>query len=263
MIDADEHLERIRAQFGRQADVYARMRQTTDEEALNGLVMLSGAGADERVLDLACGPGFLTMAFAARCRNAVGLDATEPFLAMARLEAARRGLTNIEFRAGDAEHVPFDVGAFDVVSCRAAVHHFARPERVLAEAARMLAPGGRVVVADFLTSEDAAKAEYHNRIERLCDPTHVRALSEPEFLRLFGAAGLAVRSSRSLTMDYELEEWIAHGGPDDRTAAEIRALMQAAIDGDRCDLHVRREGASIHFTHAVAVYVLEPRGTQG
>ena len=48
MIDADEHLERIRAQFGKQADVYARMRQTTDEQGLNGLVLLSGANAGDR-----------------------------------------------------------------------------------------------------------------------------------------------------------------------------------------------------------------------
>ena len=169
-IDADSHLDRIRAQFGKQADVYARMRQTTDERSLNALVALSGADADARVLDVACGPGFLTMAFAARCRHAVGVDATEPFLAMARAEAEHRGLRNIEFRTGNAEQLPFGAGAFDVVSCRAAFHHFARPERVLAEMARVVAPHGRLLVADMLSSEDPAKAEYHNRMERLCDP---------------------------------------------------------------------------------------------
>ena len=112
------------------------------------------------------------------------------------------------------EQLPFDRGVFDVVSCRAAVHHVARPERVLAEAARLLAPGGRVVVADMLTSEDAAKAEYHNRVERLCDPTHVRALPATEFERLFAGAGLAVRSATSLSMDSEREGWMANGGPE-------------------------------------------------
>jgi len=260
MIDADEHLERIRAQFGKQADVYARMRQTTDERGLTGLVLLSGAAAGARVLDLACGPGFLTMAFAARCGSAGGVDATEPFLAMARAEAARRGLTNVEFRAGNVEQLPFDRGVFDIVSCRAAVHHFARPDRVLAEAARVVAPGGRVVIADMLTSEDEAKAEYHNRVERLCDPTHVRALPATEFERLFAGAGLAVRSATSLSIDYELEEWMAHGGPDGATAAQIRALMEATIDSDRCGLNVRRDGGRIWFTHAVAAFVLQAAG---
>src|SRR4029450_11525461 len=69
VVDADAHLERIRAQFGKQADVYARMRQATDEGALNALVEVSRADAGSRVLDVACGPGFLTMSFAARCRH--------------------------------------------------------------------------------------------------------------------------------------------------------------------------------------------------
>src|SRR5262245_32682486 len=107
MTDTDARLERIRAQFGKQAEVYARMRQTTDERSLNALVQVCGTDTGARVLDVACGPGFLTMAFAARCRHAVGVDATEPFLAMARVEAERRGLRNVEFRAGDAERLAF------------------------------------------------------------------------------------------------------------------------------------------------------------
>src|SRR5258705_10210978 len=132
MIDSDAHLERIRAQFGRMADVYARMRQTTDEKSLNALVSISGADAKARVLDVACGPGFLTMAFAARCGSAVGCDATEPFLLMARAEAAQRRLDNIEFRSGNAQALPFDDGVFDIVSCPAAFPHFAPPHQVLA-----------------------------------------------------------------------------------------------------------------------------------
>jgi hypothetical protein len=57
MIDADEHLERIRAQFGKQAEVYARMRQTTDERGSPVWCCLRAA-AGARVADLACGPGF-------------------------------------------------------------------------------------------------------------------------------------------------------------------------------------------------------------
>jgi len=256
MIDAEAHLAHIRAQFGKQAEAYVRLRHTTDERSLNGIVQLSGADGGSRVLDVACGPGFLTMAFAARCRSAVGLDATGPFLEMARAEAAQRGLRNLELRLGDAEQLPFPDAAFDIVACRAAVHHFARPERVLREMARVVAPYGRVVIADFLSSDDAAKAAYHNRLERLCDPTHVRALSSPEFARLFATAGLTLRLQTAVTYDYELEEWMTHGGPDDATATEIRALMEASIDTDRCGLNVRREDGRIWFSHAAAAFVL-------
>jgi ubiquinone/menaquinone biosynthesis C-methylase UbiE len=257
MIDADAHLEHIRAQFGRQADAYVRLRHTTDERSLNGLVLLSGADAESRVLDVACGPGFLTMAFAARCRHAVGFDATEPFLAMARAEAEHRGLRNVAFQCGNAEQLPFGSGEFDIAACRAAVHHFARPERVLAEMVRVTAPQGRIVVADFLSSDDPVKAAYHNQMERLCDPTHVRSLTTAELVGLFGGAGLIVRFQTEVTYDYELEEWMAHGGPDAATAAQIRALMEASIDADRSGLNVRRQDGGIWFSHRAVAYVLE------
>ena len=257
MIDADQHLERIRAQFGKQADVYARMRQTTDERGLTGLVLLSGAAAGARVLDVACGPGFLTMGFAARCRHAVGVVATEPFLAMARAEAEHRGLRNVEFRAGDAERLPFDDRWFDLVSCRAAFHHFARPAHVLAEMARVATQHGCLLIADMLTSADPARADYHNRLERLCDPSHVRALTASQFEQLFAAGRLTARFQAEVPIDIELEEWLAHGGPDASTAAQIRSLIEASIDTDRCGLNVRRENGVIRFTHPTGVFVLE------
>lgn len=257
MIDADAHLERIRAQFGKQADVYARMQQTTDERSLNALVTLAGAEADTRVLDVACGPGFLTMAFAARCRHAVGVDATEPFLAMARAEAERRGLRNIEFRSGNAEQLPLGDGEVDLVSCRAAFHHFARPERVLAEMARVAAPRGRLLIADMLSSEDPAKADYHNRMERLVDPSHARALTVSEHERLFAAAGLRARFQTTVPIDMDVEEWLTHGGPDASTEAQIRAMIDASLATDRCGLNVRRDGTAVRFTYTTGVFVLE------
>jgi ubiquinone/menaquinone biosynthesis C-methylase UbiE len=256
-IDSDTHLDRIRAQFGRTADVYARMRQTTDEKSLNALVAISGADAGARVLDVACGPGFLTMAFAARCRSAVGFDATEEFLAIARAEAAHRGLQNIEFRSGNAEHLPFGDGEFAVVSCRAAFHHFARPERVLAEMVRVATPSGRVLIADMLGSEDPAKNEYHTRMERFCDPTHVRALAPSEFARAFAGAGVVPCFQSVVPLDQEMEEWLAHGSPDAANAEQARAMMTASIDTDRCGLNVRRQNGAVWFTYPGAVFVLE------
>jgi ubiquinone/menaquinone biosynthesis C-methylase UbiE len=257
MSQEDDHLERIRRQFGRQAEVYARMRQTTDQASLQGLVVLSGADSDSQVLDVACGPGFLTMAFAARCRRAIGLDATEQFLAMARLEAAHRGLHNVAFESGDAEHLPFGAGEFDVACCRAAVHHFQHPERIIAEMARVTASAGRIVIADFLSSSDPEKSAYHNHVERLCDPTHVRALTAAEFAAVFAAGRLHVNFQTEVTYDYELEEWIAHGGPDAATAAQIRELMEASIETDRCGLRVRRQDGRVWFTHRAAAFVLQ------
>jgi ubiquinone/menaquinone biosynthesis C-methylase UbiE len=254
-----EHVDRIREQFTRQADVYARMRQTTDQRGLDGLVGLSGAAAGHRVLDVACGPGFLTMTFATRAAHATGCDATDAFLDLARAEAARRGLGNVEFQSGDAESLPFPDASFDVVACRAAFHHFPRPGRVLAEIRRVARPAARVVIADMLGSEDPAKAAYHDRMERLCDPTHVRAIPESELRSLFADAGLAVRKAGASPLDIRVDEWIAHGGPDDEVTRELYALMEESLADDLCGLDVRRDPQGrLVFSHRGAAFLLAP-----
>jgi len=74
--------------------------------------------------------------------------------------------------------LPFADASFDVVSCRAAFHHFPRLERILGEICRVARPAASIVIADLLGSEDSAKAAHHDHMERLCDPTHVRAIPE-------------------------------------------------------------------------------------
>jgi ubiquinone/menaquinone biosynthesis C-methylase UbiE len=98
------------------------------------------------------------MAFAKHSAEVVGFDATDAFIELARAEAAQRGLRNVRFQHGDAEQLPFSDGHFDIVSCRAAFHHFSRPARVLAEMIRVLATAGRVVVADLLGSEEPVES---------------------------------------------------------------------------------------------------------
>jgi ubiquinone/menaquinone biosynthesis C-methylase UbiE len=260
MADSREQIEKIRNQFTRQADAYIRSAQATNEAGLRGLVALSGAQPGHAALDVACGPGFLTMAFAARCASAVGFDATDAFLERARAEAARRGITNLTFRAGDAEQLPFADASFDIVSCRAAFHHLARPARVLAEMVRVLAPDGRILVADLVASEDPEKAAYQDRIERLCDPSHARALPESELATLFADAGLELVTRPRSTLHYRVDEWLDHGGPDADATRQIYALFEASLDIDRCGLAVRRENGELHFSHTAVAFVAKRVG---
>jgi len=252
-----DQVSRIQQQFTRTAEIYARMRQNADERALDGLATIADAPASARALDVACGPGFLTLALARRYAEATGFDATDAFLAMARAEAAERGLRNVRFEQGDAESLPFDDDAFDLVTCRAAFHHFPRPERVMAEIARVTAPGGRILVADMLGSEDPERAAMHDRIERLCDPTHERALPASALLRIFEDAGLIVVREIDAEMSYELDEWMDHGAPAQHVRREIRALMESCLEDDKAGLDVRTEDGAIHFTHRTAAFVLE------
>jgi ubiquinone/menaquinone biosynthesis C-methylase UbiE len=253
----NEQLVRIQEQFRRQAAAYERLTSVTDAEGLRRLVALSQAAADESILDVACGPAFLTMTFAERCRQAVGVDGTDVFIDHARAEAGRRGLRNVRFVLGDVERLPLASASFDVAACRAAVHHFPRPDLVLREMMRVTKPTGRLLIADQVSSEDPAKAARHNEIERLCDPTHVRALSESEFERLFADLGLSVAFRRRATIDYSVAEWMSHGGPSPERAREIERRMREVIDGDRAGLAVRIEDGELCFRHTAVAFVVD------
>lgn len=253
----DDNLEEVQRQFRRQAEAYSTMKVVTDPRILDNMVAISGVTRGSRVLDVATGPGFVAMAFAPKCHRVVGIDATDRLVARARAEAARRGITNIAFALGNVERMPFGSDAFDAATCRFAFHHFAHPRAVLAEMTRVLMPGGRMVIVDMTTSEDPAKSEYHNRVERLCDPSHARAIPVSEWERMIAEAGLEIAHRGGRETAYDLESWIAHGGPPPGRRARIVEMMEASLEVDRSGLKVRRrDDGQIWFSHTGVTYAL-------
>lgn len=101
--------------------------------------LLDAVGAQQgvRLLEVACGTGQLAGAAAERGVRAVGLD----FVA-AMVAEARKLYPAVEFREGDAEALPFHDNSFDAVACNVGMLHFPHPEQAVAEAFRVLAPGG-------------------------------------------------------------------------------------------------------------------------
>ncbi len=253
-----KHLRLIQSQFDRQAEAYESLPDVQDEKGLNAIVALANLSRTESVLDLACGPGFLTVAFARNCKRAVGLDATPKLLAHGYSNAARVGVHNVCFVLGDAEMLPFAAGAFDVAVCRAAFHHFRDPHAVLGQIIQVLKRKGRLIVGDQVNAEHPRRASYHDRLEKLCDPTHVHALSESEFLRMFATAGLRLASKLGGELKYSLEEFISHGGPPPAVAQEIEDMALKAInDPDLTDLRFYRELGELFMVHNIARFVLE------
>ncbi|HYN16174.1 MAG TPA: methyltransferase domain-containing protein [Terriglobales bacterium] len=220
------HKAVVQESFTRQADVYAVTPTVADPARIERLVEAVDPAAESRVLEVACGPGFLALAFAARCREAVGLDLTDAPLAIAEKNRRERGLANVRFQRGDADRLPFADGEFDVVVCRFAFHHFEEPGRVLREMARVCRPQGRVAVEDLVSSEHRGRADYQNRFERLRDPSHTRALAPSELLALFTAAGLELERLYSGELVQNLERWLANSQTPPGPAAEVRAMIE-------------------------------------
>ncbi len=99
--------------------------------------------------DLGAGDGSFSLLLARRALSVIAVDASEKMLDAGRDLAARHGVENIEFRAGDMEELPIDTAVVDVAFFSQSLHHALHPRRALEEAARILKPGGRLVILDL------------------------------------------------------------------------------------------------------------------
>jgi SAM-dependent methyltransferase len=222
-----QHNDVIRESFTTQAVAFAANPWVTDEERIRRLVAAARLKGDERVLDIATGPGYIAEAFAGAAREVVGVDLTDAMLAIGKERTKERGVTNVSFRAADAQNLPFENGAFDVVVCRLALHHLMEPLQVLREMARVCRAGGKVLVEDIYASEHPERAAFQDRWEVLRDPSHVRTLALSELLQLLRDVGLEtdfVTTADDLTP--EVERWLATTKTPPERAAEVRRLLE-------------------------------------
>jgi demethylmenaquinone methyltransferase / 2-methoxy-6-polyprenyl-1,4-benzoquinol methylase len=120
------------------------------------LIRLADGKPGERALDLCCGTGDVALALAHAGVEAVGLDFSEPMLAVAnrRLNAAQTG-TRAQFLRGDAQQIPFPDASFDIVTISYGLRNLADWETGLREMARVARPGGRLLVLDFGRPDNA------------------------------------------------------------------------------------------------------------
>jgi ubiquinone/menaquinone biosynthesis C-methylase UbiE len=225
-----DHLKRVAGEFARQATNFDRWAAKADDPGRFGAAL--GEVRRGRLLDVACGPGVVTAALAPEASSVTGFDATEAMLEKAKARCAGAGLSNVAFRSGDAENLPFEDAEFDGVVTRLAIHHFAAPQRALDEMFRVLRPGGAAVIVDAVSSEDPDESALHNAVERLRDPSHVRMLPASALDAAVQRAGFRDLEHATWDMDRELEEWLAI--VDDPARAEpIRTVMRALAESSR------------------------------
>ncbi len=244
-----EFLERTRREFANQADRFSASAAIGDQAQVARLVDAIGAAAGGRILDVACGPGIVTSALAARAREVVALDLTPQMLAKARERCAKAGHTNIAFQEGLATALPFADESFDAVVTRLSIHHFLEPKVALAEMLRVLRRGGTLAIADVVSSEDARKSEIQNAIEVLRDPSHVRMLPPSELIALIAQSGAAIQRQENWDKVREFEEWLGIVANPER-AAPLRVIARAlAMAGEDAGMGLRLEDGAIHFFH--------------
>ena len=188
------------------------------------LITLADLEEGQRVLDVATGPGMVARGAAALVKSdmtdgvdevgqVMGVDIANDAIEVARQRARDAGLTNIEFMIDDAEALQLADAQFDRVFCSFGLMHFPAPDKAMAEMARVLVPGGRVVVAVWGESQDVPFIELALRVmARTFPPPKVERpsmfrLGTPDALgSLATNAGLRVVAVAPLTVEVTVQD---------------------------------------------------------
>jgi ArsR family transcriptional regulator len=187
------------AYFADNAERWDEMRSLhTAEAAVEAAILeAAGEGPFERIVDLGSGTGRMLTLLGDRARSAIGLDLSRQMLNIARAHVADAGLAACELRHGDILGTGLPDGCADLVVVHQVLHYLADPAAAAAEAARLVASGGRLLIVDF-------------------------APHELEFLRA------EHRHRRLGFLDTEIERWLTDAG---LTALGVRSLPPAAEGG--------------------------------
>lgn len=245
----------VKQRFGTYAQNYVNSTDHAKGDSLDRLLTVVRPQARWRALDVATGGGHTALAVARHVREVVATDLTAEMLSAAEGFIRGQGVENVSFREADATGLPFEDGAFDLVTCRIAPHHFPDCAQFVRETARVLAPGGTAVVIDNVVPEDPAAARHINAVERLRDPSHNWAYTAADWLGFFAAAGLEVQQHEIFRKVRDFDYWTGMMQVDAHTKLQLRVLIEQAPAAARAALAPEVVGDALKF-HLTEVMVV-------
>ncbi len=237
--------QRVRANFGRAAEAYVTSPSHATGDDLARLVELAAPTGEDFALDVSTGGGHTALALARSAGHVVASDLTPRMLAAAQRFIREQGVGHVEFVVADAEHLPFLDETFSLVTVRIAPHHYTDVPRAVREMARVLRPGGRLVVIDNIAPEDDALDALANAWEIRRDPSHVREYKASEWRAFLGAAGLRVTDFETGSKSHNFVPWVERMRMPTSERAALEAEMVSAAPAVREYFGIVEDGGHV------------------
>jgi SAM-dependent methyltransferase len=216
----------IREEFTHQSRSFGVSPAMTSAETLGALIEAVPEDLSADWIDLACGPGVVSRATAARVGSVKGVDLTPAMVEEAERRASEEGIGNVDFALGDVTALDLEDDSFDGAITRLSLHHIPAPGRVVAEMARLVRPGGGVLVSDIVADRDRDANAWREEIERLRDPSHW-ACHTQESLRAMGeAAGLVLEEEKLIPIEIDFDDWLQRGSGGARAGELVAELLR-------------------------------------
>jgi ubiquinone/menaquinone biosynthesis C-methylase UbiE/DNA-binding transcriptional ArsR family regulator len=210
--DAQSYFERNAARWDEIRSLYV-----SEANVEAAILSAAGSGPFERMIDLGTGAGRMLALLGPKAKDAIGLDLSQQMLNVARLHVTEAGLQGVELRHGDIFATRLPDRSADLVVVHQVLHYLSDPASAVIEAARLVAPGGRLLIIDFAPHalEFLREAHQHRRL----------GFSDDEMGRWMAEAGLLApdltilpsASSEGLTVKI----WVAKRGPADLKSSKV------------------------------------------
>jgi ubiquinone/menaquinone biosynthesis C-methylase UbiE len=249
-VATSEHDALTRRSFEQQVSIFASRDSLFAKRAAEPLSWIEPLTDEMIVLDVACGAAHASEPIAPHVRQIVGVDLTPALLRLGAQRLRDAGIANVLLQEANAESLPFLDESFDLVFCRASLHHFEHPERAIAEMVRVCRVGGRVVLMDLIVPAAEVREQF-DHVHRLLDPSHMRAYTEPELAELLPGGIDALVYADTTTMRFPIEGAIAEHSDRDALFAALHAEVQG--DGPVSGLEPAEEDGKLTVTFMLCV----------
>jgi ubiquinone/menaquinone biosynthesis C-methylase UbiE len=245
----------VQQQFGSVAANYVTSAVHARGADLERIGQEAGALKPTLALDVGTAAGHVALVLAPHAATVVGLDLTAAMLEQARGQVAERGAANVRLVRGDVEQLPFVGGRVDLATSRYSAHHYPHPAAFAAEVARVLRPGGQLLLSDTVAPPDQELDEWIDQVERLRDPSHVRDHTVAEWHRYLVDAGLRVDTLVEWHLMLDFEHWVERMNTPAGEVEQLRALMRDAPDSHRAafEIGADADGRSQFALHAALI----------
>lgn len=248
--DSLENKRDFRDFFSKNSEKYSKSDSHRTGKDLHILVEALSPLNGRKCLDIATGTGFTAIELARNGGKVTAVDATEEMLEEARKNASEAGVIGIRFMNGYAETIDLGEEQFDVITCRRAAHHFRNKDVFLKNAFRSLKKGGKIGIVDMVVRETDA-SDILNAIERIRDPSHVRAERVTSWVSMLSENGFTAIDVRESEESFTIERWMYPVASDGREISAVKSYLSGISDQSLRDAGIDPENFEVRKKRAV------------
>ena len=241
--------------FGSQSSFYATSQVHISDNRLTTLQRLVAETPPAKwAIDLGTGAGFTAFAASEYAASVIASDVTRQMLLETRRIGRDRQLTNVMLCQNLAEALPLAGESIDLVTCRAAGHHFSDLGAAFDEIRRVLKPGGSLVMADSVSPEDDALADWFNDVELRRDFSHIENRKVSVLLRMLEDRGLHVVEKYDERTYMTFNDWVERTGTPEAEVASLRSDFHNASAQARETFLIEERGDDFAFAWPSLVF---------